>query len=359
MGYEVQEPDVESAYLRAAAAGDHEAFEQLITPHRREILVHCYRLLGSLEDAEDVLQETWLRAWRRLATFEPRSPIRAWLYKIATNTALDALDSRRRRLLPTATHAPADPYRPLPGAADDLRWLEPLPDALLPAETSTPETVYETRESVALAFLAAIQYLPGRQRAVLILRDVLDWSAREVADLLDMTIAGVTSALQRARLTMRAHHAGLRSGTSRLVDDARTASLLDRYVRAWDAADASRLVALLRDDAVLTMPPVTAWYRGAAAIGAFLATQLFAGAARGRFRLVPTRANGCPAFAAYVADDTGVYRPAALHVLTIRDNQIAALHAFFADDRLFARFGLAPTAGVARDHAEEEESWNR
>ena len=350
--HEVQEPNVEAAYLQAAVAGDHTAFEHLTLPYRRELLVHCYRMLGSLEDAEDVLQETWLRAWRRLPSFEPRAPIRAWLYKIATNTALDALDSRRRRLLPTITHAPADPYGQLPGATSDLHWLEPLPDAFLPVTTVTPETAYDLREGVALAFLAAIQYLPGRQRAVLILRDVLDWSAREVANLLDMTTAGVTSALQRARVTMRAHNAGLRSGTARPVDDAGTATLLDQYVRAWEAADAARLVALLRDDAVLTMPPVTAWYSGAAAIGGFMATQLFAGDARGRFRMVPTRANGCPGFAAYMADAAGVYRPSALHVLTIHNNQITALYAFIpGDGRLFARFELPPTAGIVGDRA--------
>jgi RNA polymerase sigma-70 factor (ECF subfamily) len=323
-------------------------------PYRRELLVHCYRLLGSLEDAEDALQETWLRAWRRLATFEPRSTIRAWLYKIATNAALDALDSRHRRLLPTATHAPADMDDPLPGLSTDLRWLEPFPDALLPVTTATPETVYDQRESVALAFLAAIQYLPGRQRAVLILRDVLDLSAQEVADLLDTTVAGVTSALQRARVTMRTHHAELRSGTVDPRDDAATARLrdtgttrlLDAYMRAWEAADAHRLVALLRDDAVLTMPPLTAWYSGAAAIGAFLTTQLFAGDARGRFRMLQTRANECPAFAAYTADTTGLYRSSALHVLEIQDGRIAALHAFVdAGGRLFTRFGLPPTAG--------------
>jgi RNA polymerase sigma-70 factor, ECF subfamily len=297
-----------------------------------------------------VLQETWLRAWKRLASFERRSPFRAWLYKIATNTALNARDSRHRRVLPTATDAPADPFAPPPAAAGDLRWLEPLPDTYLPAVTVTPETVYDTRESVSFAFLVAIQYLPGRQRAVLILRDVLDWSAREVADLLDMTVAGVTSALQRARATMRAHHAGLRGDAARPVDDTRTAALLDQYVRAWEAADAARLVALLRDDAVLTMPPVAAWYRGAADIVAFIAAQIFAGSAQERFRMVSTSANGCPAFAAYALDTTGVYRPSAIHVLTIDNNQIAALHAFTtADGRLFARFGLAPTAGEHKE----------
>jgi RNA polymerase sigma-70 factor (ECF subfamily) len=228
---------------------------------------------------------------------------------------------------------------------------EPLPDTYLPVTSVTPETVYDTLESIAFAFLVAIQYLPGRQRAVLILRDVLDWSAREVADLLDITVAAVTSALQRARMTMKTHHPRLRADAVQPVDDAETATLLERYVRAWEAADVTCLVALLRDDAVLTMPPDGAWYRGAANIAAFIATQIFAGDARGRFHLVRTRANGCPAFAVYIADASGVYRPSALHVLTIHKNQIAAAHAFIVtDDRLFARFGLPSGAGRGEDY---------
>jgi RNA polymerase sigma-70 factor (ECF subfamily) len=341
---EIGDHNAGAAQVRAALAGDHAAFDLLTAPYRRELLVHCYRILGSLEDAEDVVQETWLRAWRRLASFEGRSSFRAWLYKIATHAALDAVDSRRRRVLPTATHAPADPTRPPMRAPGDVFWLEPLPDAYLLASTDSPEAVYDVRESVALAFLAALQHLSGRQRAVLILRDVLDWSAKEVADLLDITVAAVTSALQRARATMKSHRSDLSAGRPSPTDVAATATLLDQYVRAWENADTNRLVALLREDCVLTMPPPAAWYRGPAAIGTFLATQLFAGDARGRYRLVPTRSNGCPAFGVYAADTAGIFRPAALHVLTIGGGQIATLHGFIADDgRLFASFGLAPT----------------
>ena len=333
---------VETADLVAARMGDHATFERLTTPYRRELLVHCYRILGSLEDAEDALQETLLRAWRRLASFEGRAPLRAWLYKIATHTALDAQANRRIRSLPTAVQAAADPYAPLPTPSSEPIWLEPLPDALVPDSSAGPEAIYDARESVSLVFLAALQHLPGRQRAALILRDVLGWQATEVARLLDMSVFAVNSALQRARTTMKSKREAIVSGAVAPAGDERTSTLLARYVHAWEAADNALLVALLRDDAVLTMPPQTAWYHGRAAIGAFFATQLFAGQAQGRFRLLPTSANGCPAFGIYMLDAAGVYRPNSLQVLTIVDDQIAEMHAFLAlDDRLFAHFSLA------------------
>jgi RNA polymerase sigma-70 factor (ECF subfamily) len=330
----------ESVEVAAALAGDHSAFERLTTPYRRELLVHCYRILGSFEDAEDVLQETLLRAWRRLASFEGRAPLRAWLYKIATHTALNAVASRRRRSLPTATHPPADPQAPLLGPNHEIRWLEPLPNALLADSSASPEALYDTQESVTLAFLAALQHLPGRQRAALILRDVLGWQATEVAELLDMSVIAVNSALQRARETMKARRPAIVTGAIAPATDERTATLLARYVQAWEAADTSLLVTLLRDDAAVTMPPVPSWYCGRAAIGEFFATQ-FAGQARGRYRLVPTEANGCPAFGLYIRDTAGVYQPYALQVLSITGDQIAEIHAFPAlDGRLFTRFSL-------------------
>ena len=334
----------EASDIGAARAGDSAAFARLIEPHRRELLVHCYRMLGSFEDAEDVLQETLLRAWRRLESFEGRAPFRAWCYKIATNAALDARVGREPRSLPSLSQLPADPRDPLPPPHAEPIWLEPLQEELVPAQTAGPESVYDARESVALAFLAALQHLPGRQRAVLILRDVLAWQATEVGDLLDMSVAAVNSALQRARATMRMLPNTYRSGETAPVADEQIAVLLAEYVQAWETADVSRLAVLLREDAVTTMPPVPAWYQGRAAVGDFLRLHLFAGNAAQRFRLVPTRANGCPAFGVYQRGEDGVYRPGALQVLEIDGDRIGAIHAFLTiDDRLFKRFGLAPT----------------
>lgn len=330
--------------IAAARGGDQAAFARLIEPYRRELLVHCYRMLGSFEDAEDTVQETFLRAWRRLDSFEGRASFRAWCYKIATHAALDARDRRRVRALPMITHAPGNPRDPLPSPSRETDWLEPLPDTFLSPENVGPEALYDVRESVALAFLAALQRLPGRQRAVLILRDVVGWRADEVADLLDMTVVAVNSAVQRARATIQALPGTYRTDAALPPTDAQMATMLTEYVRAWEAADVPRLVALLRDDAVLSMPPLPVWYEGRAAIDSFLREQLFAGDAMHRFRLVPTRANGCPAFAVYTRDADGRYRPGALQVLTIVGDRIAVMHDFLAlDARLFARFNLPPT----------------
>lgn len=328
--------------LSAALAGDHHAFEQLTDPYRRELLVHCYRMLGSYEDAEDVLQETFLRGWRHLASLQQGASLRAWLYKIATNASLDALDSRRVRGLPYTTHPAAVPGEPFAPPVQEPIWLEPLPDALLDERpTTNPEAQYEAHESVTLAFLTALQTLPGRQRAVLILRDVLGWSASEAAETLDMTEPAVNSALQRARATLQSDSKPRRPAPR--ADDAQTAYLLARYVAAWESSDAPALVALLREDVVLTMPPLPTWYQGRAAIQGFLEGYLFANFTAGRFKLAATQANGSPAFAVYQSDDAGIYRPSALHVLTLTDGQIAEINDFLTfDDRLFARFGLSP-----------------
>jgi RNA polymerase sigma-70 factor (ECF subfamily) len=224
-------------------------------------------------------------------------------------------------------------------------WLEPLPDELVDEHpTTNPEARYEARESVTLAFLTALQTLPGRQRAVLILRDVLGWSASEAAEALDMTESAVNSALQRARATLQQPEGRDPRRISR-ADDEQTAYLLARYVAAWESSDAPALVALLREDVVLTMPPLPAWFQGRAAVQGFLEGFLFANFTAGRFRLAATHANGGPAFAVYQSDDSGVYRPSALHVLTIENGQIAVIHDFLTfDDKLFSRFGL-PLSG--------------
>mgnify|MGYP000704598538 CR=1 FL=1 len=327
--------------ISSLSAVGNDTFQNLTDPYRHELLVHCYRILGSLDDAEDALQETLLRAWHKLESLKVQASLRAWLYKIATNVSLDMLDRRKTRTLPTVEHAPADPNDPLPMLVYDPQWLEPLPDALLADLPINPEARYEIRESVTLAFLAMLQSLPGRQRVMLILRDVLGWKAHEVAELLDLTVVAVNSTVQRARATMKKVQQEHSTQGTTTVDDDELALLLERYLHAWEAADSASLLALLREDAALTMPPLTIWYRGHAAIQAFLDKHIFSGQVRGRFRLVATRANGCPAFAVYQRDPAGVYRPGALHILTIAGDRIAQIDDFLVlDNRLFMQFGL-------------------
>ena len=321
----------ESTLLPALRAGDELAFQRLTDRYRRELLVHCYRMLGSYHDAEEALQETLLRAWRGLDSFQGRSALRPWLYRIATNACLDAIASRRRRALPNATHPAGQNGEPVPAPITEPLWIEPLPDNLIDLRPAVnPEAHYDARESVTLAFLATLQTLPARQRAALILREVLGWSASEVADLLETSVAAVNSALRRARVSMKAYQANRASAETALGDGDHTAALLSRYVDAWQAADAAGLVAVLREDALITMPPLPLWYQGRPTIRWFFETQLFAGEARGRFRLVATRANGSPAFATYQLDETGQYRLGALQVLTVKDDRIAEIHDFLA-----------------------------
>ena len=230
----------EAALVTALRAGDELAFNDLADRHRGELLLHCYRMLGSFQDAEDVLQETLLRAWRGLAAFEGRSAVRSWLYKIATNVCLDTLASRRSRVLPTTLRAAANPGDPLPAPTYEQPWIEPIPDEVIDARPwVNPEAHYDARESVTLAFLATLQTLPGRQRAVLILRDVLGFEASEAADLLDATVPSVNSALQRARVAMKAFRSAGKSPGAEPVQPEQTASLLSRYVDAWQAPDAA------------------------------------------------------------------------------------------------------------------------
>src|SRR5512135_3302836 len=320
---------VVATHLAAARTGDQREFSRLTEPYRHELQLHCYRILGSLQDAEDIVQETLVRAWRRLDTYEGRAPLRAWLYKIATNACFDALDKRPRRVLPTAQYAPADPRQPFAPPVTEPIWLEPYPDDLIAEPESGPEARYSQRESVSLAFLAALQSLPPRQRAVLILCDVLDWRASEVAQLLDITISAVSSALHRARVTLQKHyHARGRDTlvTTSIDDDLRP--LLDRYVQVWEAADIDGLVELLREDATLSMPPLPTWYAGREAIMAAAQTMIFAGDARGRWLMRSVRANRQPACAVYQRDEAGVYHAFGISVLTVEQSQVTDIITF-------------------------------
>jgi len=319
----------ETAVVAAAQEGDEAAFRRLTEPYTRELHVHCYRMLGSIQDAEDALQETLLRAWRHIAGFEPRSPFRAWLYRIATNVCLSA-----------ATHRSSEsvPY-PMTGDGEAL-VRTPYPDAWLDELRSEPEVRYDLHESVQIAFLAAVQVLPPRQRAVLLLRDVLGFPASEVGELIGSSSAGVNSALQRARATL--DHWGaegrLDIGKTPASDDVQK-SLVQRYVEAWEAIDIDGLVSLLREDAVMTMPPSPLIFHGRQAIGEFFATVPAEGALD-QIRLVPTRANGQPAVAAYLLDqEAGVHRGYGLMVLTIDDRKVAEITGF-TDPALFSLFGL-------------------
>lgn len=336
----VQAASAEPALLVAAADGDAEAFEVLTTPHRRELLVHCYRMLGSLDDAEDAVQDVLLKAWRRLDGFEGRSSLRAWLYRIATNTCLDALDQRSRRVLPTAVTGPADPYLlPVP---DDLEtpWLQPYPDMLLevadPDPTADPADAVVRREHIELAFIAAIQYLTPRQRAALLLREVLGWSAAETAVLLGVSATAVNSALQRARGTL----ASRLPPTGDRTPPADQAELAGKYLQAWHAADLPALVALLRTDARMAMPPAPSWYLGRDSIETYL-RRLFDSPWGRDLRLLPTAANRQPALAVYAParHKAAGYEPFAIKVLTVDGGLITAITGFVTPG-LFPRFGL-------------------
>jgi len=310
----------DSTDLTAARAGDEAAFERLVSPHRPALLAHCYRMLGSLQDAEDALQDALLRAWRGLTSFQARSSLRSWLYSVATNVCLRALERRRRRILPPDA-------RP----AVETAWLEPFPDAGLPAdERASPEARYEERESVELAFVAALQHLPPRQRAVLVLRDVLGFAPAEIAATLETSPAAVYSALQRAHAAVD-EKAPVRSqqATMRSLGDRRLRELAERYVAAWEAADVGRLLALLAEDATFAMPPLPQWFRGRAAIAEFLRTGPFS---RGpRWRLTPAELNGQLAFAYTRLDGC----PHAVDVVELDEaGRIAGITAFLRPEEI-------------------------
>jgi RNA polymerase sigma-70 factor, ECF subfamily len=317
-------------------------FRRIVEPHRAELHAHCYRMLGSLHDAEDALQETLLRAWRALPGLERRSSARSWLYRIATNVCLDALAQRSKRMLPADYGPPSapthDPGEPLVESV----WVEPYPDERFGLEDAyaSPEARYEQHEAVELAFIAALQHLPARQRAVLILREVLGFSAREVSESLETSIPAVNSALQRARkaiderLPEQSQQATLRS-----LGDERVRGLVDAYVDAWRRGDVDALRALLAEDATFSMPPWAAWWRGRETIAGFASTAV---EVCGPSQAVPTRANGQPAVAYYILEaETGRYLAAAIEVITLEGALIKDVAAF-ASPEIFRYFGLLP-----------------
>ncbi|MFL6072000.1 MAG: RNA polymerase subunit sigma-70 [Mycobacteriales bacterium] len=335
---------MDEVLVEAARAGDHGAFARLAEPYRRELHVHCYRMLGSMEDAEDAVQETYLRAWTRLDSFAGRAPFRAWLYGIATHACLDALRRRKARVWPTDVAGPADPRsEPLPPA--EVPWLQPYPDRLLEAAAppdAEPEEIVTAKETIELAFLAAIQRLPARQRAVLIMRDVLEWSANETAASLDMTRPAVNSALQRAHATLAAHlSVGRDEWTSSSNADEK--ALLDRLIAAWERADVTALVGLLRADARFVMPPRPTWFDGRDAIEVFFREHAFVMMGTD-WVLRPTAANRQPAFGVYWRESgsAAAYQRFAIGVLRIEGGAIAEI-ALFIEPELFASFALPAT----------------
>ena len=303
---------------------DPRVFEDLVEAHRHELIVHCYRILGSPLDAEDAVQETMLRAYRGLKTFTRDISYRAWLYKIATNVCLDAL-AKRRRSLPQLSTPISDPHSPLPDPIADPIWVEPFPFGPDTAggTLQNPTQRYEALETISLAFVAALQQLPARQRAILILRDVLDYRAREVARMLESSTSAVNSALHRARTTMKNNHHGRVHQVS-----ATDETLLKRYIRAWELQDVEQLVALLREDAILSMPPWPVWYRGHSAIGDIFRVHVFGS---GEDRLIATSANGRPAYAMYrQSQERDGFTALGIQVLTISESgrQISAVDIF-------------------------------
>jgi RNA polymerase sigma-70 factor (TIGR02960 family) len=323
--------------MSRAQAGDDGAFRALTEPHRRELHVHCYRMLGSFQDAEDALQDSMLAAWRGLERFDGRASLRTWLYRIATNRCLDVLRASRRRP-PKQWDIPGiEP--PEPTGLGDIHWLEPYPDALLDgAITPGPEARYEQAESLSLAFVTALQVLPPRQLAVLILRDVLGFHADEVADMLDTTVESVKSALKRARAGMRRELPATTARERPAEGDLATqGAIVARFVSAYEAADIDALVALFTDDVFLSMPPIPLEYRGRDSVAGFFAFVF--GLAQG-FRLVPTRANGQPAFGVYLGTPAGI-QGVGLFVLALAGDRIGALVRFEAT--VLAAFGLPPS----------------
>jgi RNA polymerase sigma-70 factor (TIGR02960 family) len=325
--------------LTLARAGDEEAFRELTEPYARELQLHCYRIVGSTQDAEDLVQETLLAAWRGLEQFNERSSIRTWLYRIATNRCIDWLraSARRPRVEPMSD-------LPEPSRVAEPIWLEPYPDVLLEGiadQAPGPEARYETKETIALAFVAGLQHLPPGQRAVLVLRDVLSFQAAEVAAMLDTTEAAVNSLLRRARTTLENRLPAARRERAPLPNSQSERDVIGRFADAVEAGDTDAVVALLTDDAWLRMPPQPFEYQGAAAIGRFLHDrERFRG---GPLRLVPTRANGQPAFGCYFpAPHTNIARPYGLLVLTLAANAVAEL-TWFADSSVFPHFGLPRT----------------
>jgi RNA polymerase sigma-70 factor, ECF subfamily len=326
--------------LLALARNDEVAFSRLVEPYRADLHAHCYRMLGSLHDAEDALQDTLLRAWRALAGVERFATLRSWLYRIATNVCLDQIGRRPKRVLPIdygpAVTGAAEPSEPL---ADEI-WIEPYPDERIGLEDGyfSPDARYERREAVELAFIAALQHLPPRQRAVLILREVLGFSAKEVADDLEATVPSVNSALQRARKAVEERlPERSQQETMRALGDERVRELVQRFVDAFEGGDVEAITQMLTEDATFGMPPYPSWCQGREAIAE---SWLMPGGPPPRLRYVTCRANGQPALGTYALDrEAGAYLPIALDVLALRDGMVADV-TVFRDARTFAIFGL-------------------
>jgi RNA polymerase sigma-70 factor (TIGR02960 family) len=330
--------------ISRARAGDGEAFRELTEPHRRELQVHCYRMLGSFQDAEDALQDTLLAAWRGLGGFEGRASIRTWLYRIASNRCLNALRSASRR--PAKEWDVPEVEPPEPTRLGELVWLEPFPDALLEGAIDMslgPEARYEQTEAISLAFVTALQVLPPRQLAVLILRDVLGFHASEVADMLDSTVESVNSALKRARASLQRRRPPIAEHEPAPAPDSPAEdAIVAKFVRAWESADLDALVALLTDDVFISMPPIPLEYQGRDAVARLCASIFRAGR---RFDLVPTRANGQPAFGAYLRAPTGIRHGTGLLVLTLTGDRICAMTRF--ENSVLPWFGLARSLPMA------------
>jgi RNA polymerase sigma-70 factor, ECF subfamily len=330
----------EQELLDAARSGDESAFNRIVERHHAELHAHCYRMLGSLHDGEDALQETLLRAWRGLAAFERRSSLRTWLYRIATNVCLDAIARRPKRVLPVDHGPPFESTTDFGEPLVESVWVEPYPDETIGMEDgyAAPAARYEQREAVELAFIAALQHLPATQRAVLILREVLGFSAREVSESLDTSVASVNSALQRARksvnerLPERSQQATLRS-----LGDDRVRELVEAYIDAWARGDVEAVAGLLAEDVVFSMPPWASWWRGRDTVAGFAAS---AHEKCPESRGIPIRASGQPAIAYYQLDkETGRFKAAALDVLTFEGSKIKDITGFVVPD-VFSRFGL-------------------
>jgi RNA polymerase sigma-70 factor, ECF subfamily len=334
-----------AADLAAAGRRDADAFERLIAPYRAELQTHCYRMLGSATDAEDALQETLLGAWRGLPRFDGRF-LRAWLYRIATNACLKMIERRPKRVLPIDYGAASDPHDTPEGPLVEPIWLAPYPDETLAIEdaSTAPAARYEQRESVELAFIAALQHLPSRQRAVLLLRDVLGFAPAEIAAVLDATPAAVYSTLQRARRAAEERlPARSQQATLRTIGDRRLRELVERYVQAWQDGDVEAITKLLADEATFSMPPRPSWYRGRAAVGAFLAAVPLSG--RLRWRLVPARANGQLSFGAYLIDEAGRGEAFEIQALALDTNARICDITSFHTPEAFARLGLPDRVG--------------
>jgi RNA polymerase sigma-70 factor (TIGR02960 family) len=335
----------EEAFLDRARAGDEAAFAELARRSRREFQVHCYRIVGSLQDAEDIVQETLIAAWRGLEGFEGRASMRTWLYTIATNRALSALRARGRRM-PEPPPPPEEPPSP-PAPTHEIEpiWLEPYPDELLEGvldRAEEPDARYDTREAIGLAFIAGLQRLPPRQRAVLVLRDVLGFRAAEAAEMLEVSVPAANGALRRARASFREDLTGLRHEDAPLPGSDAERATAARFTDAFEDGDVEGVVTLLSDDATLTMPPEPLEYQGAEAIGSFL-SMVPAGGRLELFRLIATRANVQPAFGCYLRDPhSSIAHAYGLMVLTLRENRIAAITGF-PDTSVFPHFGLPRT----------------